>query len=86
MKPPNPTPNPTQDPSNRDPDIIIEGGVLISMVDGESPIDPIRVWVKGDRISHIEKADNKSEYHGHAEIINAKNSIIMGSATKNAPA
>ncbi len=77
MAPSNSTPNPTRVPSNSDPDIIIEGGVLISMVDGQSPIDPVRIWVKGDRVSLIEKADNKSEYHGHAEIIDAKNSIIM---------
>ncbi|NIR16387.1 MAG: hypothetical protein GWN86_21680, partial [Desulfobacterales bacterium] len=59
--------------SNRDADIIIQGGVLITMVDGQAPLDPARIWVKGDRISHIEKADNKSEYHGDAEIIDARN-------------
>jgi 5-methylthioadenosine/S-adenosylhomocysteine deaminase len=77
MKSPNPTQNPTPDISNRDADIIIEGGVLITMVDGQAPLDPARIWVKGDRISHIEKADNKSEYHGDAEIIDARNCIIM---------
>jgi 5-methylthioadenosine/S-adenosylhomocysteine deaminase len=73
----NSTPIPTQVPPKSGPDIIIEGGVLISMVDGQNPIDPARIWVKGDRITHIEKADNKSEYHGHAEVIDARNSIIM---------
>ncbi|UCB48059.1 MAG: amidohydrolase [Deltaproteobacteria bacterium] len=77
MAPPNPNLNPSQVRSNNDPDIIIEGGVLITMVHGQAPIDPARIWVKGDRISHIETADNKSEYHGHAEIIDARNSIIM---------
>jgi 5-methylthioadenosine/S-adenosylhomocysteine deaminase len=75
MKPSDP--NSTQVPSSIDPDIIIEGGVLITMVDGQAPIDPARIWVTGDRIAHIQTADNKSEYHGHAEIIDARDSIIM---------
>jgi 5-methylthioadenosine/S-adenosylhomocysteine deaminase len=77
MARPNPTQNPSQGVSNSDPDIIIEGGVLITMVDGQAPLDPARIRVRGDRISHIEKADNKSEYHGNAEIIDARNCIIM---------
>jgi 5-methylthioadenosine/S-adenosylhomocysteine deaminase len=77
MAPPNPTQNPTQSPSKADPDIMIEGGVLITMIDGQTPLDPARIWVKGDRISHIERADNKSEYHGNAEVIDARNCIIM---------
>jgi 5-methylthioadenosine/S-adenosylhomocysteine deaminase len=77
MKPSNPTQNPSQGPSKGDPDIIIEGGVLISMADGQVPMDPARIWVEGERISHIERADNKLKYHGNAEIINAKNCIIM---------
>ena len=77
MARPNPTQNSTQDVTNPDPDIIIEGGVLITMVEGQAPLDPARIWVKRDRITHIEKADNKSEYHGNAEIINARNCIIM---------
>ncbi len=73
----NPTQNPTQSPPKGDPDIMIEGGVLITMVDGQTPLDPARILVKGDRISHIERADNKSEYHGNVEIIDARNCIIM---------
>lgn len=77
MPHPSPTLNSTECPSNGDADIIIEGGVLITMVDGQAPLDPARIWVKRDRISHIERADNKSEYPEHAEIIDARNSIIM---------
>ena len=77
MARPNPTQNPSQGVSNSEPDIIIEGGVLITMVDGQAPLDPARIWVKGDRISHIEKADNKLEYKGNAEVIDARNCIIM---------
>jgi 5-methylthioadenosine/S-adenosylhomocysteine deaminase len=77
MAHPNPTPNPTQGPSSGDADIIIEGGVLITMVDGQAPLDPARILVKGDRISHIERAHIKSEYPGNAEIIDARNAIIM---------
>ena len=77
MTRPSPTQNPNQDISNRDVDIIIDGGVLITMVDGEAPLDPARVWVKGDRVSQIEKADNELRYHGNAEIIDARNCIIM---------
>ncbi|MGD9039170.1 MAG: amidohydrolase [Desulfobacteraceae bacterium] len=77
MKPPDPTQNPNQDISNRDVDIIINGGVLITMVDGQAPLDPARIWVKGDKISRIEKADNELGYHGKAEIIDARNCVIM---------
>ncbi len=77
MNPPNPTQNPTQGVSNSAPDIIIEGGVLITMVVGQAPFDSASIWVKGDRIAHIETADDKSEYPGHAEIIDARDSIIM---------
>ncbi|MGD9077208.1 MAG: amidohydrolase [Desulfobacteraceae bacterium] len=77
MARPNSTQNPAKGPSKGDPDIIIEGGVLISMADGQAPMDPARIWVNGERISHIEEADNELEYHGNAEIIDARNCIIM---------
>ena len=77
MAPLNPNLNPNQGPSTADADIIIEGGVLITMVDGEAPFDPARIWVKGDRISQIERAHTKTEYPENAEIIDARNAIIM---------
>jgi 5-methylthioadenosine/S-adenosylhomocysteine deaminase len=77
MSRPNPTQNPTQNFPGRYPEIIIEGGILLTMVDGDPFLDPARVFVDGRRISHIEGADNRSEYHGDAEIIDARNCIIM---------
>ena len=74
---PKPSLNPNQGPSTGDADIIIEGGVLITMVDGEAPFDPARIWVKRERISQIERAHTRTEYPENAEIIDARNAIIM---------
>ncbi len=62
--------------SENHPDIIIEGGTLLSMVDGASPMENIRVLIKKDRITDIRPADEDTE-PGQAEILDARNCIIM---------
>jgi 5-methylthioadenosine/S-adenosylhomocysteine deaminase len=59
------------------PDIIIDGGTLLSMVDGHVPENNTRVLIKGDRIVHIEKMDGQVKYPEDAEVIDARRGIIM---------
>ncbi len=73
----NSTPIPSHGPPQNNPDLIIEGGVLITMIEGQAPLDSARILVKGDRISNIEISGDKDGYLGSAEIIDAKNCIIM---------
>ena len=59
------------------PDIIIEGGTLLTMSEGEAPISNATIFIKGDTIVDIQTSCTKSQYPDEAEIINAKNGIIM---------
>ena len=59
------------------PDIIIDGGTLLSMVDGHGPEHNIRILIKGDRIVHIEENDRNVKYPDDTEIIDARRGIIM---------
>jgi 5-methylthioadenosine/S-adenosylhomocysteine deaminase len=56
--------------------IVIEGGTLLSMVDGEEPIDDARVVISGDRIKEI-SVNNDNPLPETNEIIYAKNAIIL---------
>lgn len=58
-------------------DIIIEGGILVTMADGQAPINPARVCVKKDRIVDIQAPDDKFLPPENAEVIDATNCIIM---------
>ena len=60
-----------------DPDIIIDGGVLLTMVDGQAPVNQARIAIKGDRIVRIQNRDEKPQYPENTETIDAKNSIVM---------
>jgi 5-methylthioadenosine/S-adenosylhomocysteine deaminase len=66
-----------KDIPHQEPDIIIEGGLLITMVNGEAPIDSARICVKGDRITDIDVADNLSPSPKAAEVIDASDCIVM---------
>lgn len=57
-------------------DIIIEGGTLITMVDGESPVENARVVIRKDRIFDIISSDIQPCPKAR-EIIDAKNCLIM---------
>jgi 5-methylthioadenosine/S-adenosylhomocysteine deaminase len=59
------------------PDIVIEGGILITMTEGEAPISNARVWVKGDRIVRIQTTDVNPSYPKGVELIDATKGIIM---------
>lgn len=60
-----------------DPDIIVEGGTLITMCEGEDPVKDARVFVKRDRIVHIGAAGEDIRRFPGAEIIDARDAIIM---------
>ncbi len=59
------------------PDIVIEGGILITMAEGEAPISNARVWVKGDRIVRIQTTDVNPSYPKDVELVDATKGIIM---------
>ncbi len=65
------------DSSHDEPDIIIEGGILITMVDGEDPINPARVCVKKNRIVDVQVMDEAFSSPANAEVIDASGCIIM---------
>jgi 5-methylthioadenosine/S-adenosylhomocysteine deaminase len=56
--------------------IVIEGGTLLSMVDGEEPIDDARVVISGDRITEVSVSHNSSLPETN-EIIYATDAILL---------
>jgi 5-methylthioadenosine/S-adenosylhomocysteine deaminase len=62
---------------NPHPDIIIKGGIVLTMVDGQDVIEKANILIKKDRIIDIQTSMNKKQAFNDAEIIDAKNSIIM---------
>ena len=65
------------DSSHDEPDIVIEGGILITMVEGEDPISPARVCVKKNRIVDVQVIDEALSFSANVEIIDASGCIIM---------
>jgi 5-methylthioadenosine/S-adenosylhomocysteine deaminase len=59
------------------PDIIIKGGSLITMADGETPVNNAVILIRDDRIIDIITGDENDNMPEKAEIINAENCIIM---------
>ncbi len=59
------------------PDIIIEGGTLITMAEGQAPISKVRISIKKDKIIDIQTYDDRYQHPAGAEIIDARNGIIM---------
>jgi 5-methylthioadenosine/S-adenosylhomocysteine deaminase len=59
------------------PDIIIEGGTLITMSEEHAPISKVRISIKKDKIIDIQTYDNRYQHPAGAEIIDARNGIIM---------
>jgi 5-methylthioadenosine/S-adenosylhomocysteine deaminase len=59
------------------PDIIIKGGTLVSMKEGQDPINDAWVYIKDDRITDIRYASEERAVYGDPEIIDAKKGIIM---------
>ena len=57
-------------------DIIIEGGTLLTMVDGEQPVRDARLIISGDSIEEVSERQN-SPLPEADEIINAGDTIIL---------
>jgi 5-methylthioadenosine/S-adenosylhomocysteine deaminase len=70
--------NDTEDQYRADirPDLVIEGGILLTMRPGEGPIHHARLLIKGDRILDIQSGEKASSGYG-AEVIDAREGIIM---------
>jgi 5-methylthioadenosine/S-adenosylhomocysteine deaminase len=58
-----------------DADFIIQGGTLISMVEGEPPVEDAAVVIKGDRIIHIQQGSPLHVSGG--ETVDARHGIIL---------
>lgn len=66
------------DVDEADPDLLVEGGILITMAGDYGPIFNGRVSVAGGRIIGIQSADEKGPISAsQAEIIDARNCIVM---------
>jgi 5-methylthioadenosine/S-adenosylhomocysteine deaminase len=60
-----------------DPDIIVEGGILLTMAEGQGPLHHARVSIYRDRIIDITTSAPRPDVRGDTEIIDAGNGIIM---------
>jgi 5-methylthioadenosine/S-adenosylhomocysteine deaminase len=58
------------------PDIIIEGGTLLTMVEGDVPLENTSIFIKKDRIIDIRPTGSYPRPSG-VEIVNAEKCIIM---------
>ncbi len=64
--------------TNHDADLIIRGGMVITMKEGQAPIPEANVLVAGGQILAIRKAgEDETSFGHHAEIIDAKGAIVM---------
>ncbi len=63
---------------NRVPDLVISGGIVLTMVEGQDPISEASIHVLDGRIIRIQdKEDDSFIAKGHTEVLDAKNAIIM---------
>ncbi len=62
-----------------DPDIVVVGGMLLSMVEEEEPLEDVSILIKEGKILKIEKNGEMpiERAKGHAEKIDASRGIIM---------
>ena len=58
-------------------DIIIQGGMLLSMVDGEAPLPHATVLIKGDRIAGIHDTEKRDPILQEVPVIDARDGLIM---------
>jgi 5-methylthioadenosine/S-adenosylhomocysteine deaminase len=59
------------------PHIVVEGGLLLTMKDDEEPVDGATLLIRDDRIVGIQGPGHETESFPGAEIIDARNGIIM---------
>ncbi len=65
-------------PQVETPDLVISGGMVLTMVDGQDPISEASVHVLDGRIVDIQQKQNDDFVSkGHTEVLEAKNGIIM---------
>jgi 5-methylthioadenosine/S-adenosylhomocysteine deaminase len=64
-------------PSPEGADLVIQGGMLISMVEGEAPLPRANVLIKGDRIAGIDTAGKIDPREQEAPVIDARGGLIM---------
>jgi 5-methylthioadenosine/S-adenosylhomocysteine deaminase len=64
---------------DNDPDLIIKGGMILTMRAGQNPIQKGEIFIKNGKITGIHASGTKFNggNNSHAEIINAKEAIIM---------
>ena len=66
------------DAHKKNPDLVIEGGMVITMAEGQAPIIDGRVLISDGIITVIQSRDEKWEKPGiQAEVIDAKEAIVM---------
>jgi len=58
-------------------DIIIKGGTLLSMVEGQPPLTQAVVYIQGDKIVHIGSLDQEKILPHAVETINASGALVM---------
>ena len=59
------------------PDLILEGGTLLTLKEGEKPIPHATLLIQGDRIAGVlTSQDKRPSFHG-AEVLDAKDTLIM---------
>jgi len=63
--------------TNSNPDIIIEGGTLMTMAEGAASISPASIFIKKDKIVDIKTPDDGYQVPHGVEIIDARDAIIM---------
>jgi len=59
------------------PNIVIEGGVVLTMCEGQELLHNSRVLIKGDKILGVHHAEKSAPVHKNAEVIDAGNAIVM---------
>ncbi|MCP4667591.1 MAG: amidohydrolase [Deltaproteobacteria bacterium] len=64
--------------TNHDPDLIIKGGMVMTMKEGQAPIPEADVFIAGGQILDIRGKDgDEAPLDHYADIIDAKGSIVM---------
>jgi 5-methylthioadenosine/S-adenosylhomocysteine deaminase len=64
--------------SKKQADLVIEGGMVITMAEGQAPVLNGRVFIKDGIITDIQSRKGKDEWPGiRAEVIDAKDAIVM---------
>lgn len=66
---------PGRDGTGEKPDIIIEGGIILTMVHGQPPLEDMNILIKGDRIIDIRPPDVMDKES--ISKLDARNAVIM---------